>query len=246
MRPLTGAVNMGGWAAEEFGTAEQGDARPTKRLVKVAIDLAEKPTASLPGPSSSWGETLAAYNFFDQTSEKKQGIGWGDLLTPHMDCTLCRMRKHQVVLCLQDSTELDFNGQGIQGLWPLSYEAQRGLYLHPTCVVTPDREPLGTGIQGCARQSARHSGEHPLDRGLRAGGRNRRDDAGHASGVCRRLGSRYSGADATGARPGNAGRLADPFAAQSLSSGRRQTVGSQVRSGEALGFIEFMLPARGS
>jgi hypothetical protein len=48
-----------------------------------------------------------------------------------------------VVLCLQDTTELNFNGQQMQGLGPLSYEAQRGLYLHPTYVVTPDREPLG-------------------------------------------------------------------------------------------------------
>jgi hypothetical protein len=33
--------------------------------------------------------------------------------------------------------------KSIEGLGPLSYEAQRGLYLHPTYVVTPDREPLG-------------------------------------------------------------------------------------------------------
>jgi hypothetical protein len=48
-----------------------------------------------------------------------------------------------VVLCLQDTTELDFNGQTIKGLGPLSYEAQRGMYLHPTYAVTPQREPLG-------------------------------------------------------------------------------------------------------
>ena len=33
-----------------------------------------------------------------------------------------------MVLCLQDTTELDFNGQLIEGLGPLSYEAQRGMY----------------------------------------------------------------------------------------------------------------------
>jgi len=53
------------------------------------------------------------------------------------------MAIHPVVLCLQDTTELDFNGQGISGLGPLSYEAQRGMYLHPTYAVTPAREPLG-------------------------------------------------------------------------------------------------------
>ena len=51
--------------------------------------------------------------------------------------------RHKVVLMLQDSTELDFNGQTIAGLGPLSYEAQRGLYVHPTYAVSVDREPLG-------------------------------------------------------------------------------------------------------
>jgi hypothetical protein len=66
-----------------------------------------------------------------------------DILSPHRQCTQTRMAEHPVVLCLQDTTELDFNGQGIAGLGPLSYEAQRGMYLHPTYAVSPAREPLG-------------------------------------------------------------------------------------------------------
>jgi hypothetical protein len=53
------------------------------------------------------------------------------------------MRAQPVVLCIQDTTELDFNGQQIDGLGPLNYEARRGMYLHPTFAVTTDREPLG-------------------------------------------------------------------------------------------------------
>jgi hypothetical protein len=53
------------------------------------------------------------------------------------------MRKHPVVLCLQDTTKLNFNGQEIAGLEPLSYEAQRGMYVHPTYAVSLAREPLG-------------------------------------------------------------------------------------------------------
>ncbi|BDE70848.1 IS4 family transposase [Delftia lacustris] len=65
------------------------------------------------------------------------------MLQPHWDCSVQRMRGHAVVLNIQDTTELDFNGRGSQGLGPLSYEAQRGMYLHPTYAITPDREPLG-------------------------------------------------------------------------------------------------------
>jgi hypothetical protein len=53
------------------------------------------------------------------------------------------MGTEPVVLCLQDTTELDFNAQDIEGLGPLSYEAQRGMYLHATYAVRPDRVPLG-------------------------------------------------------------------------------------------------------
>jgi hypothetical protein len=65
------------------------------------------------------------------------------MLSPHWKCTQERMRPHAVVLCIQDTTELDFNGQQIAGLGRLSYEAQRGMYLHPTYAVSVDREPLG-------------------------------------------------------------------------------------------------------
>jgi hypothetical protein len=46
------------------------------------------------------------------------------------------------VLCIQDTTELDFNGQQIEDLGTLSFPAQRGMYLNPTYAVSPEREPL--------------------------------------------------------------------------------------------------------
>jgi hypothetical protein len=80
------------------------------------------------------------------------------------------------VLCIQDTTGLDFNGQDIAGLGPLSYEAQRGMYLHPTyaagelaetrLVYVADREAdivalmakardLGHAVWGCRRMGCR-------------------------------------------------------------------------------------------
>lgn len=65
---------MDNWAAEEFGGAELGDGRLTKRLIMLASDFADKPTASIPGACSGWAETQAAYRFFDQASDKKQVV----------------------------------------------------------------------------------------------------------------------------------------------------------------------------
>lgn len=127
-----------GWAEAEFSGIDLGDKRLDKRAVLLAERLAAKPTASIPGACGGWAETQAAYRFLSQDE-----IAWTDILQPHWQCTMERMRPHEVVLCIQDTTELDFNGQGIAGLGPLSYEVQRGLYLHPTYAVTPAREPVG-------------------------------------------------------------------------------------------------------
>ena len=126
------------WAAEEFATADLGDKRLNARLVKLAGQFAAKPTASIPAACGGWGDTAAAYRMLDN-----ERCDWREIVEAHGRCTVQRMSGLAVVLCLHDTTELDFNGQTIQGLGPLSYEAQRGMYLHPTYAVSTDREPLG-------------------------------------------------------------------------------------------------------
>lgn len=127
-----------GWAGEEFATADLGDKRLNSRLVKLVEQLAAKPTASIPAACGGWGETAAAYRLLDN-----ERCDWREIIQSHATSTVERMAGLPVVLCLHDTTELDFNGQAIEGLGPLGYEAQRGMYLHPTYAVSPDREPLG-------------------------------------------------------------------------------------------------------
>ena len=126
------------WAEEELATAELGDARRSRRLVRLVERLAEQPSVSIPAACSGAGETKAAYRLLSH-----EAVGWNDILAPHLASSLRRMGTEAVVLCLQDTTELDFNGQDIDGLGPLSYEAQRGMYLHATYAVSPRRVPLG-------------------------------------------------------------------------------------------------------
>jgi hypothetical protein len=127
-----------GWAEKEFESLDLGDARLDRRAVLLAERLSQKPGASIPGACKNWSETVAAHRFLGN-----EGVGWDGVMAAHWDASQKRISQHKLVLCLQDTTELDHNGQQIQGLGPLSYEAQRGLYLHPTYVVTPQREPLG-------------------------------------------------------------------------------------------------------
>src|ERR1700744_575385 len=126
------------WAAMEFKGIDLGDKRLNQRAILLAEQLSGNPTASIPQACGGWAETAAAYRFFGQDR-----LDWSDVMEPHWQCSSERMRACDVVLCLDDTTELNFNAQDIAGLGPLSYEAQRGVYVHATYAVTPQREPLG-------------------------------------------------------------------------------------------------------
>lgn len=109
------------WAAEELARIDLGDQRLNARSVQLLKCLSEKPTASIPVACRGWAETVAAYRFLAH-----EEISWRDILQPHVDCALTRMRRQPVVLCIQDTTELDFNGRDAEGLDPLSYEVIGG------------------------------------------------------------------------------------------------------------------------
>ncbi len=128
-----------GWASEEFQTIDLGDKRLNKRAALLAERLVDSPSASIPKACQGWKETQAAYRLISNDAVDAEAIA-----EPHIACTERRMAAQPVALCIQDTTSLDFNGQNIDGLGPLQYEAQRGMFLHPTYVVTPNREPLGT------------------------------------------------------------------------------------------------------
>jgi len=116
-----------------------GDARRNLRLIKLVDDLSAQPTGSIPLACGGWAETKAAYRLLDNPA-----LDWQEILEVHTERTCERIREYPVVLCLQDTTELDFSSQpGIAGLGRLNYEARQGLYLHPTLVVTPTGVALG-------------------------------------------------------------------------------------------------------
>ena len=50
-----------------------------------------------------------------------------DVMGPHLQCSIERMRAYDVVLCLDDTTEMNLRA-GDRRTGPSSYEAQRGMY----------------------------------------------------------------------------------------------------------------------
>ena len=75
--------------------------------------MANDPTASIPTAcGGGWGETKAAYRLLDNPK-----LDFREVLRAHSMPTLERIRQEGRVLCLQDTTEVDFSGRpGMAGL----------------------------------------------------------------------------------------------------------------------------------
>jgi hypothetical protein len=149
--------------AAELTMIDLGDQRRNRRAEKVLEALGHKPTVSIPAACGGWDETKAAYRLFDHPEVTAERV-----LAPHVACTEERLRAHPRVLCVQDTTELDYTTKkGIAGLGPLNYETRRGLYLHPTLALTPERVPLGLlAVSSWAREPGSLGQEKDPNRAL--------------------------------------------------------------------------------
>lgn len=126
------------WAIQEFGKADLGDARRSKRLVALARQLARSPHCSFP-QSLSAPELKAAYRFFDNDCVDTDGI-----LTAHIGQTLTRMRAVPLVLAVQDTTEYNLTHlSATEGLGYCSHKKVRGFFMHSMLALTPEGLPLG-------------------------------------------------------------------------------------------------------
>lgn len=127
------------WVEEEMAHVDIGDKRLNKRAKQLLERLIAQPTNSLPTACRGWTETQAAYRFFQNEKVTTENV-----LAGHCSATAQRMGQHPVVLCAQDTTELNHSGQTqTSGLGPLTLQSNRGLLLHPTLAITPDRLCLG-------------------------------------------------------------------------------------------------------
>jgi len=127
------------WAQRELGAALLGDRRLSQRLVILASQLAANPSASIPKACGPWGQSKAAYRFFDNDK-----VNENDLLAPHYQSTKERLKDHPVVLAVQDTTQIDFTSHPhTTGLGILNDPEHQGLCYHPTLLVSPEKTPLG-------------------------------------------------------------------------------------------------------
>jgi len=129
------------WIDNELTTVNLEDKRLNHRFSKILKALSERPNVSIPAACGGHTETMAAYRFFDNDHTTFEKI-----LQPHREATERRISVQGVVLCVQDTTELDLTrpkqqirGAGLIG----SGDKRYGGYLHLLEAFVPDGTPLG-------------------------------------------------------------------------------------------------------
>lgn len=125
---------------QEFAGIDFSDKRLTDRAVKIGVELGRHSACSIPAATNGRAEMEAAYRFMDNAK-----VTPGKIIGPHRIATLERMRQCDVVLLVQDTTELELTRptQQVAGAGPLSHNSRRGSYLHPLMAFNTDGLSLG-------------------------------------------------------------------------------------------------------
>ena len=140
------------WVSKELAGAHLGDARRTQRLIQIVEDLAAQPNASVPEASRDRAAMQGMYDFWANRRVSPDAI-----IGAHAQRTIARMSKHQTVLAIQDTTELDYSHhRSTQGLGGISKARARGLKVHRVLATSAAGVPLGALHQEvCARPKVR-------------------------------------------------------------------------------------------
>jgi len=157
------------WAQRDFGAADLGDVRRTKRLVRVATALAEKSEGTLPGAFSSWAELKAAYRLF-----ANEEATYLKIIQPHWDRTRKECGAPGEYLLVEDSTSLDFTSHpAVTGVGPIGNDFCKGLNLHTTLALriegwdsahNPEVTVQGLFAQRCWTRALRKKRESKRER----------------------------------------------------------------------------------
>src|SRR5205814_6135653 len=113
------------WADSQFGMAQLGDARRTRRLVQVACAMATNPQGSIPDQQHDWAGAKGAYRLF-----KQDQVTFESVSQPHWDQTRLSAGNCEVTLMIQDTTYLSYSDHpATNGLGRLSRKDSLGLLL---------------------------------------------------------------------------------------------------------------------
>jgi hypothetical protein len=163
---IAAGIDGENWAENEFGGAPIGDKRLSCRLVKSAAEKGEQPGRAYSGVvGGDWPKVKGYYRMIDTPDDS--AVTMTNILLPHRERTIRRMKAQRTVLCIQDGSDLNYShlsqceGLGVIGTNQTGTQSM-GLHLHSTLAVTTQGIPLGVLRAECsAPQSKTEDDKRP-------------------------------------------------------------------------------------
>jgi len=144
---LYSSIDSENWVENEFGGAPLGDKRLSDRLVEIAVNKAINPGCTYSSAArGNWPKVKAFYRLIDKPDDS--AITMSNILWPHREQTIRRMKAENIVLCIQDGSDLNYNNlDQCEGLGVIGSNQtgaiSRGLHMHSMIAVTTEGLPLG-------------------------------------------------------------------------------------------------------
>ena len=131
----------GDWAAREYARSSHPDGRIRRRIAAMGAAWQERLGQSLPVIFPEKAEQRAAYRLLSS-----KGVAMEHILEPHFEATVERCRMERVVLAIQDTTTLNYNGlSATSGLDELGGggKGASGVLAHCGIAINAAGRPLG-------------------------------------------------------------------------------------------------------
>lgn len=121
------------WVKANFGNAEFGDLRLSKRLITIAKKMSERPEGSIPKQMGIWKDIKGCYNFL-----KNKKVTHKLIQTPHRKNVKEIASKKKIILFPQDTSEVDYSSlEMTEGLGYIGNHKNKGLMFHSCIAVEP-------------------------------------------------------------------------------------------------------------
>lgn len=149
------------WVKNEIKTVGIRDERLVKRLEHIITKFSENAEGQMPKAFEQPKDIKALYRFLSNDD-----VDAGEILDAHRRETINRIKNHDTVLLIQDTTSFNYEkGEHIKGMGVAGkYDNSKGLIMHSTLAANTEGTPLGVLSEDIWTRDAKERGKKSCKR----------------------------------------------------------------------------------
>lgn len=145
------------WAQEQFGHADLGDVRRTRRLVQLAAEVTSRPSGIVSRACATSASREGAFRLLESRKACPTPLREAIFEKTAKDC-----RGKGTVIVPVDATSLSFDDDGSKGLGRIAHgrTRNRGIHALTALALTNDGAPIGIGAQALYVRAKTHGADN--------------------------------------------------------------------------------------